>query len=284
MVVPPDFQPDVALADPVTTLPTQEFYYSNTLNRWEGTFTDFSQTGTYKVIFYAQDIWQSVSLPKQVYVHRTDFQEKAILVVGEGDYGAGQPWENSNSLGTMAYVTLQNRWFGPDDIVYLNPVTAQDVDGNGLNDDVDGAPTLSAIGAAINDASAANKLTVYLIGQGSADTLKLSAAENLTASGLDVWLDTIQNATDIEAYVVVECQQSGSFADDLLPPAGKTRVVITSTRPGYESYCFSGGIFSFSQFFLNSVYLGKQPSGRLPSGSTRHLVSDGESPTTRYHG
>ncbi len=255
VIVPPTFQVDPNTNDPIVDLPTVPFSYNTGAGRWEGNYNGFDAQGTYKVIVYARDIWQSVSLPKQIYVHQTSFRESAILVVGEGAYGAFQPWENSNYVGTRAYLTFRNRWFAKSDITYLNPVTAQDLDGNSLNDDVDGLPTLANLSSAITASATANKLTLYLIGQGTPDNLHLSTGQDLTATQLGTWLDTIPSATT-EVYVIIEARDSGTFADNMAPPVGRKRIVITSALPGSQSYCFSGGIFSFSHFFLSHIFEG----------------------------
>ncbi|MCB9783776.1 MAG: VCBS repeat-containing protein [Candidatus Omnitrophica bacterium] len=257
IVIPPDFTADPDTNDPVIDLPTQEFVYNGSLEQWETTYSGFDQTGTYKIVIYSRDIWNSVSLPKQIYIHRTDFTEKAILLVGEGGYGSGQPFANSNAVGTLAYRTMRSRWFGPDDIDYFNPVSPQDLDEDSV-DDVDASPTLAGLETAImTSALGSEKLTVCLIGQGSTDSLKLNGTEDLSSTDLDTWLDSYQTTTGATAVVVLEFQESGSWVDDLIPPAGTTRVVITSAAPGYQSYCYQGGIFSFSQYFWNGVFLGE---------------------------
>ena len=257
VIVSPDFEVDPETSEPILDVTTEELLFNDSTQIWEATHEGFLQSGTYKIIFYARDIYNSVSLPKQVYIHKMDFTEKAVLVVGEDVYGPGEPWKNSNFLGNYAYQTFLNRWFGKDDIFYFNPLTNQDVDGNGWEDDVDHSPDLTLIGnTIINDCSNADKLTIYMIGQGATDTLKINSTENLISTQLDNWLDTLQTSTDTEVYVVLECKGSGTFADDLIAPSGKERILITSAAPGYDSYCDAGGIFSFSQFFLGRIYEG----------------------------
>ena len=258
IIVQPNFFYDPEASNPVIDVATLEFQYDNTLDIYHAVLEDVTQTGTYKVIFYARDIYNSVSLPKQVYIHKTEFTEKVILIVGEGRYDDDEePWENSNFLGNYAYQTFLNRWFGKDDIYYFNPLTNQDVDGNGFEDDVDGPPVFEDIQNRImNDCLGADKLTFYFIGQGATDSLKLNDTKILSSTQLDSWLDTLQTSNDTEVYVVLESKKSGTFADDLIAPSGKERILITSAAPGYDSYCDAGGIFSFSQFFLGRIYEG----------------------------
>jgi hypothetical protein len=257
-VVPPDFQPDVTVPDPVTELPRVVLIHNPSTSRYEATYDQFSTAGSYKVVFYAQDIWGSVSLPKQVYVNQRDLKEKAILVVGDGAYSATVPWEISNYLGSAAYRTFESRWLGHDDIIYLNGQAAQDVDGDGVADEVDGDPTKANLEAAVISVLAkaddVHKLTVYLIGFGDVSGFHINSSETVTREDLAGWLDVVQNAINCDAYLVLECSEgSRLFA---VPPAGKTRVQIASASIGHASQCLLEGMMSFSRLFMNRVFNG----------------------------
>lgn len=250
VIVPPDFQPDPDSPDPVLDLPQLDLYYSTTNERWEATYESFTEFGSYKIIIYARDIWQSVSFPKQVYVHTVDLNEKAIVVVGSTPYATGVPLSSSYYLGNLAYRTLRNRGFSPDKIQYLSDEIG--------NSDVDDAPTQANLEDAVDTwAGSVDQLALYMVGEGSVDMLRLNDSETTSSTALDTLLDTYQTNTGTTVVVILECVESGSFLDDLIPPAGKKRVVETSCIPGTPSYCLAHGILSFSHIVLSMVFEGE---------------------------
>ncbi|NQU45306.1 VCBS repeat-containing protein [bacterium] len=257
VVVPPDYQVESGSSDPVLDLPRVELFYNRSRDRWEGEYDDFTAVGAHKIVFYAEDVWQSVSLPKQVYVHKVDLSEKAIIVVGATPYNGSVAWSASNYLGGRAYCTLLNRGFKRGDIQYLNPVSAQDLDRDGLQNDVDADVTWANLQYAVNTwAGTVAQLTVYLVGEGSTDLIRLNSSETVSASALDTLLDNYQTATGAKVVLIIECEESGSFLDDFLPPAGLERVVETSCLPGTPSYCLCGGQLSFSSHFFSRIWKG----------------------------
>lgn len=256
LVIPPTFQTDPESESPIIDMASVELEYNSFHERYQGSFSDFNHTGTYKVVFYARDTWGSVSLPKQVYINRVDSTERAIVVVGDGSYGPDQPFLNSNSLGTLVYSVLHSRWFDGGDIEYFNPILTQDVDGDSQND-VDGPPTFVEVQEAISESDEITKLTIALIGQGLVDHFRLSEGEELDSQQLDLWLDNLQESSDVEVNVILDFQESGSWADDLLPPSGKKRIVICSAVPSSQSFCYMEGVFSFSHLFWTGVFDGR---------------------------
>jgi len=297
-VVAPDFQPeqDFDPGTPVESLPEVELIWNGGSDRYEGTYGDFTKLGAYKVIIYAKDIWDSVSIPKQTYINQTVSAEKVILVAGEGDYDGNSPQSAINYTANYAYLTCLYRWIPKTKIEYLNSNTSQDVDGNGSADDIDGLPTAANLQSAITTwAGDAGQLTIYLIGAGSADAFQINGGEVVSASDLDGWIDTLQTATGCEVLVVYDALRSGSFVDNLIPPTGEKRITVTGCSASEVSYCEAGGLISFSQYFFDWLfsglnvrdsYLAAKNAIRAISGYTQNalLDDDGDGDGDKYDG
>ena len=81
-IIPPKYSPNTNSGIPVVNIPEVDLTFNNTSGRYEGTFEGFSEEGLYQLAYFAQDIWNSVSLPRQSQVERSAFDERLILVVG----------------------------------------------------------------------------------------------------------------------------------------------------------------------------------------------------------
>ncbi|MCD6385830.1 VCBS repeat-containing protein, partial [Candidatus Sumerlaeota bacterium] len=211
-IVPPDFQPnpDQNPEQPIIGLPQIDLIWNPTTERYEGIYSNFDKLGAYKVIIYAQDVWGSVSFPKQCYINQLNADEKVIIVCGDGDYDTNSPWAWSNYLTNYAYLTCLERWIKKEKIRYFNS-SSQDVDGDGSND-VYSSPTVAGLSDAITIwAADADKLTLFLVGNGTTDEFNINASENISAADLDGWLDTLQSGTDCLVIVIIDSLYSGSF-------------------------------------------------------------------------
>jgi len=258
-VVAPDFQPEETVEPgiPIESLPEFDLLWNGTNSRYEGTYSGFTQLGAYKVVLYARDVWDSVSVPKQTYINQTVSAEKVIIVAGEESYDANSLQSTINYVANYAYRTCLYRWIPKAKILYLNSNPSQDVDGNGLADDVDGLPTVANLQTGIGTwASDADQLTIYLIGAGSPDTFQIKAGEVVSATDLDGWLDGFQDSTGCKVVVVYDALQSGSFLDNLTPPAGQERITIAGCSASEASYCEAGGLISFSQYYFDWLFSG----------------------------
>ena len=74
-------------------------------------------------LYYAQDIWGSVSPPRQSYVTQNGYEERVILVAGGSTNDVR--WPAIDNLGRLAYHTCRGRWFDPQSIYYLNPAATR---------------------------------------------------------------------------------------------------------------------------------------------------------------
>jgi hypothetical protein len=256
VIMPPSFQPnpDHNPEQPVTELPRLELTWNPLASRYEGTYNEFTETGAYKVVLYARDIWDSLSYPKQTYVNQLGSTEKVVIVAGDTAFNAYSPWEYSNALANYAYRTCLDRWIGKERIRYFSGQSSQDVDGNGAADDVYASPGLAGLSDTMTAwASDALRLTVYLVGEMGEDRFQLNGAEALYSDQLASWLNTLASGGVQRITVVLEGDASGSFVDDL---EGAGRNVIASCSSGGTALNQIGGMLSFSQFFWNQVLNG----------------------------
>ncbi|MFH0908731.1 MAG: hypothetical protein V1929_08215, partial [bacterium] len=245
LVVPPGHNPTNG-ADPVQNISELELTYSAENGRYEGIHDGFAEEGTYKIIYYAQDVWNSVSLPKQSYVEQLGYDERMIVV-------AGGPTQSEKRvaiehLADLAYRTVRARGVATNRIYYLSETA-------GTN--VNAASTLSNLAYAITSwATNSDKLTVYLVGEGSNELFRLNDAESLAASQLASWLNGYQD-TNRPVNVVMDFAGSGAFAPYLQPPGEWERIVVASTRSGAGCMMEADGVVSFSEYFLTEIFSGK---------------------------
>ncbi|MCE5230309.1 FG-GAP-like repeat-containing protein [bacterium] len=202
---------------------------------------------------------------------------KAVIMAGrQANDGL---WPSTNNLAHFIYRALLHRGFSKQNVHYLNCVPAQDVDGDGnAGNDIAAASTLANFTDAMNGFAAGSpNLFVYLIDHGDAAAdgtngfVRCNESEVLYASQLDAFLDDLQANHDVTTVtLVVDCCRAGSFLQTVSgAPAGKARIVITSTRPT-QAACFSaGGLISFTNSMMTAVYSGMnlEDAFKLASGA-----------------
>ena len=248
VIVPPDFQTTATAVDPIIDMPRVEFVRNAAEDRWEAPYGGFTKFGSYKVIVYAADTWNAVSLPKQVYIHKTDRTERAIVVAGALSFNTSTPLESTRFVCDTAYRALLNRGFGQDTIRYLSSQTG----------DYQPCTLASLQDAIVNWAGNATQVTLFITGRGSENQVRISDTQTLTAAQLKQWVDQFQTAHPGRLVIVLDFEAAGSFADELAPPpTGRERVVVFGTKPGRRAYCLGGGAVSFGQLFFSAVYNGE---------------------------
>jgi hypothetical protein len=185
---------------------------------------------------------------------------KAIIVAGAKS-AADPVWKATDRIAQKAYNVLRLKGYAKENIRYLSFETGTDVDGNGLDDDIDGPSTLAAVTDAIGTfAQDTDELFVYLANHGS-DTsgqgfLRLNASENLSATQLDGLLDSLQSTTTAEVAVAMDFCYAGSFLDEMDYPGPSNRVVIASCGTDELTYFIAGGLVSFSEMFFGGLLQG----------------------------
>ena len=244
-IIPPSHAPNTNGGVPVIDIPELEMQRNPTSGRYEATFEGFSEEGVYRIHYYAQDIWNSISIPRQSSVIQSGFDDRIILLVGGATNDAN--WSAFNHMGTLAYNTFQSRLFDHEHMYYLNAHTNQDLDRfpDGTND-VDALPTLDNLHTAFtNWAATADRLTVYLIGMGVTNQLQLNSTEVLAATELDAWLDAFQG-TNRAVHVIMDFSGAGAYIPLMQPPPDRERITLASSRSNRDSLSDVEGIISFS--------------------------------------
>jgi hypothetical protein len=241
-VVPPGYRPDPA--NPVIDLPQLELAYNAGTMRYEAQYAGFSEEGAYKVVYYAKDIWESVSLPRQSYVFQSGFLERAVIVAG-GAVGDAN-WAAVDKMADFAYKVLSQRRLSTNAICYLSSRMKPGVDGT--------ADRAGLMNAVTNWAKGSNKLSLYLVGTtgGEGGGFRLNGSETVSAAEADVLLDAFQ-ATGAAVTAVLDFDGSGGW----LPALRRAnRVCVASASSGQKASFRNQGLLSFSCFFFDYVFSG----------------------------
>lgn len=187
-------------------------------------------------------------------------KSKAIILAGGGDKPGNWLWEDTKRVTDFAYNALLWQGYNKNNIYYLNPID-DDVDDNGINDDVDADASLAHLEAAITTwATDADNLVLYLADHGGDKTFQVQygvESETLHASDLASWLDSLQAVMHGRIIIIYEACYSGSFVDVLKTEVlGSNRIVITSSGAMEKSKFQESGRLSFSYQFWAGVYEG----------------------------
>lgn len=187
-------------------------------------------------------------------------RKKAIIVAGGGPYAGNPLWESTQACANLAYKSLLAQGHTRDSIYYLSPKTDVDVDGDGFNNDIDNEATTANLSYAINVwAKDANEVLIYMTDHGGSETFTLNGTkrpiEKIDVETLDAWLDELQGTMLGNVMFIYDACNSGSFVSKLTPPAGKERIIITSTGAGQRAFFMWDDPLSFSYHFWASVYL-----------------------------
>jgi hypothetical protein len=186
----------------------------------------------------------------------TSSNNKAIIVAGGGPYPGNNLWVATQMSANFAYRTLTYQGYTKENIRYLTSANI-DLDMNGVLDDVAGDATNANLqNAILTWAAGVGDVIVYLVDHGGTDSFRMSGSETLSATQLSSWLNTLQNSITGKVIVIYDACESGSFVGDLMPPAGKSRIVIASTSPGESAYFVTQGSVSFSNYFWTHIFNG----------------------------
>ena len=166
---------------------------------------------------------------------------------------------NIQNSGDLAYRTMINAGVPKTRLRYLGYGAARDVDGNGLNDDILGLPTLNSVKDAIMNwaptigVQEGVPFFIYLVDHGLVDRFKINGDNQdniLQAQDLNLWLTNLENRTRADQItVIIEACRSGSFINSTPSgPAtisGQNRVIIASTNSNLNSFpSVSGALFA----------------------------------------
>ena len=185
---------------------------------------------------------------------------KAIVITGAKSL-SDSLWLTTDYLGDLAFNTLRYRGYSKANLQYLSFGPNNDVDGNGVLDDIDGYSSLANVSIAINQwAQNAERLFIYMTDHGGDDSgaayFRLNSGELLTAVQLDSWLDALQDAGNMNVTVVIDCCHAGSFLDELTYDGTAERVVLAACQGNESTYFLAGGLISFSDVFFSGIMQG----------------------------
>jgi len=250
-IIPPNHQPGVS--NPVSQMAQAELLL-NDQGEYEAVYGGFSQQGSYRVLFYAEDVNGRVSLPLDTHVVQAGFDERAILVISGKTNEASSLI--SQTLASMVYRTLCARSIPQTNISLLYPDMAFDADLDG-DRDVFGIPSCSNLQAALDSSfSSAKKLTLYLTGSVTNGEFCLNGSETLSSDTLDYLLDRYQRSNRL-VITVLDFDRSGAYVTNMAPPDGRQRINIASASATGASLCQAYGLVSFSQFFFSHILVGR---------------------------
>ncbi len=161
---------------------------------------------------------------------------RAIIIAAGGSHQQNTLFSYTEEMTRRMYRLLKERGYTDNDIVYLNPKTLQDLDGDGIDDKIvdnglfdPGAALESAFDSA-TDLQAGQQFVFYLQGHGLADKLKITRDYWLSASELRRLVDKVP--LNVSQVIIIDSCYSGSFLDELsLSEESRAivqRIVITS--------------------------------------------------------
>lgn len=217
-------------------------------DRYEATYNGFSTAGSYNILIYARDRIGNTSEAQMTTVTVSNPRSRKALIVAGGST-ADPLWAAIESSARVAYEALTFQGYHDADIYYLSQTATPGFDG---------LAAVSSIDWAINTWAYTNTqdLTVCLVGSGAAGSFAVSDSENLSASQLDTWLDSLQSVLPGELAVVYDADMSGSFLPALIPPPNKSRMVVASAAADQTARFTANGNVSFSSFFWTRVLNG----------------------------
>ncbi|RKZ90588.1 MAG: hypothetical protein DRQ40_10825, partial [Gammaproteobacteria bacterium] len=245
--------PDLAYfysGNPVLEIPAVDLMPDdNNPNLYQVTYDGFYKEGTYEIAIYARDRIGNTAVPEvTTVVVENPSSRKAIIVAG-GEQ-SDTLWESVRRNALLAYDALSFQGYSDDEIYFMSPVT--------FTSGVDGLPTFSNLEYALLGWGVQNTrdLVIYMIGNGNEGGFQINSTEILHAADLDIWLDSLQMILPGKVTFVYDACLSGSFMPALAPPAGKERILISSSTDSQAAHFLSEGDISFSQFFWSRVLNG----------------------------
>lgn len=252
-------------------------------------FSGFTQSGQYKlqVKFAGTDLLTNAESSQQAILVG---QSAGYALIIQGKIAINEGLDAHNKTTNRVYRQLLSRGFHKDNIYYLNYNTKQDVDNNGVLDDIDSAPSVEKFNALLTDIKAklnASPAPFYLIlvnhGDADGNFYLDQKGENtrLTPAQIQQWLLSLE--TDLTPVALKEPRilvfgfcYSGEVVDEL-SLAG--RIVITSTDKREESYkgvLENDGIRS-GEYFIEELF---QRLGRGENLAT--AFNDAKNQTQQY--
>ncbi len=210
-------------------------------------------------------------------------RKKALIVAGRAS-ASDTLWNATQMCTKYAYLALLTQGCTRERVYFLSPDNT-DIDGDGNLNDIDGTALKKNLENAITGwaATDTDELLIYMTDHGGNGTFYLNENEMLKAEDLDGWLDKLQTETSARVILIYDACMSGSFIPLVTPPAGKERIVMTSSAPDKYAWFNNSGILSFSYQFWSSVFLNAKlydsfvaAKDIMKSEQTAYLDGDGD--------
>jgi hypothetical protein len=248
IIRPPDYRA-AATTNPLQDFPSIDLVPEGG-DRYAASFGGFNIEGTYYVTILARDRIGNTSRPRITTVSvGNPMRRRAVLVAGGGT--ADENWPAIERNMRLACRALEFQGYTKEDIFLMSPAAIPGVSLPTV------PPSLNDLASALSSWAPKNTedVVVYFIGPGGVGSFKISPSETLWASHLDAWLDNLQMLISGKLTVIHDASHGGSFLPLLPPPAGKERILISSSSHQQALFA-SGGDISFSAFFWRRVYNG----------------------------
>jgi len=211
-------------------------------------------------------------------------ERKNALIVAGRKSASDSLWKDTQMCTKYAYLALLSQGYTRERVYFLSPDNT-DIDGDGNLNDIDGTALKKNLENAITGwaATDTDELLIYMTDHGGKGTFYLNENEMLKAEELDGWLDTLQTQTSARVILIYDACMSGSFIPLLTPPAGKERIIMTSSAPDEYAWFQNSGKLSFSYQFWGSVFLNAKlydsftaAADIMKSEQTAYLDGDGD--------
>jgi hypothetical protein len=219
-------------------------------DRYEATFHGFNIEGTHYIAIYARDGIGNTTQPRMTTVSvGNPLRRRAIIAAGGSTTDENWPAIEGNIR--LCSDALRFQGYTDDDIYLMSPAAIAGVSLPFTS------PTLNNLSTALTSWAPNNTqdVVVYFIGSGGVKSFKINQNETLWASHLDSWLDNLQSLIPGKLTFIYDASHGSSFLPLLTPPAGKERILVSSTSNQQATFV-SGGDISFSAFFWRQVFNG----------------------------
>jgi hypothetical protein len=198
---------------------------------------------------------------------------RAIIIAASGAHQQNTLFPYTEEMTRRMYRLLKERGYTDNDIVYLNPKTWQDLDGDGVDDKVvDDAlfDSIAALESAFDSAThlqAGQQFVFYLHGHGLPNQLKITRDYWLPASELRRLVYKVP--LDVSQVIILDTGYSGSFFDEL--KGVENRILISSTDD--QAMAWNVRSSGFSDSFLDNLRRGDTLWDAFQSAE-RMIISD----------
>jgi DNA-binding beta-propeller fold protein YncE len=245
-VIRPPYYYQQSSDNPVYSLPSIDLMPVGD-DRYEATYDGFYLEGTYTIAIYARDRVGNTAVPELTTVSVNNPLSRKAIIVG-GSWQADSLWPAVERNVAFAYNVLRYQGYSDADIYLLSP---SPIDGT----EVDGDTTLSNLSYAINvwAQQGTQDVLLYMIVNGNHKCFRINQTEDISATELDTLLDNLQDNIPGKVTVVYDACRSGSFLEELTPPEGKERILISSSSSDEPAHFLSEGDICFSRFFWANI-------------------------------